>query len=104
MRGLCDLAHRAWRGRGLRHWGSLPLHGQVSITRGYSRVSLCLDLFDCASDAERSMISTPRTLVFGGLVGGYHENSIHGRYETRCHNSRSFGWTLPLPDPSSICG
>src|SRR5262249_49882608 len=23
------------------------------------------------------MISSPRTLVFGGLVGGYHENSVH---------------------------
>src|SRR6516165_954473 len=25
------------------------------------------------------MISSPQTLVFGGLVGGYHENSVHGR-------------------------
>src|SRR5262244_2073804 len=57
MRGLCDLAHRAWRGRGLRHWGSLPLHGQVSITRGYSLVSLCLVLFDCASHASEAWCS-----------------------------------------------
>jgi hypothetical protein len=36
------------------------------------------------------MISKPaRTLVFGGLVGRYHENSVRGRYETRCNNSRS---------------
>src|SRR5262249_34368482 len=54
MRGMCDLAHRAWRGRGLRHWGSLPLHGQVSITRGYSVVSLCLVLFDCAHASDAS--------------------------------------------------
>src|SRR5215831_170569 len=53
-RGLCDLAHRAWRGRGLRHWGPPPLHGQVSITRGYSLVSLCLVLFDCAHASEAS--------------------------------------------------
>ena len=38
----------------------------VSIAKGYSPVSLCLALFDCASHTERSMISTPRMLVFGG--------------------------------------
>jgi putative tryptophan/tyrosine transport system substrate-binding protein len=32
------------------------------------------------------MISSPRTLVFGGLVGGYHENSVHGRIVNDCRS------------------
>ena len=52
-----------------RHGGSRRFTAGVSITRGYSPVSLCLALFDCASHAERSMISSPRTLVFGGVSG-----------------------------------
>src|SRR5215471_2278825 len=68
MRGLCDLAHRAWRGRGLRHWGSLPLHGQVSVTRGYSLVSLCLVLFDCADASDASFKRPERWCSAGDEV------------------------------------
>ena len=30
------------------------------------------------------MISHPRTLALGGLMGGYHENFVHGRTVCRC--------------------
>jgi hypothetical protein len=41
--------------------------GDSVIAKGYSRVSLCLNLLDCAPSPDRSMIlHAPRTLVFGG--------------------------------------
>jgi hypothetical protein len=34
--------------------------GDLVIAKGYSRVSLCLNLLDCAPHCERSMISSAR--------------------------------------------
>src|SRR5215471_14610292 len=44
------------------------------------------------------MISSPRTLVFGGLAGGYHENSIHGR--TAPSGTCSADWRSRWPAPT----
>src|SRR5215813_10920781 len=52
------------------------------------------------------MISSPRTPVFGGLVGGYHENSVHGR--TAASGTCSADWRSRWPAsrayPSQIHG
>jgi hypothetical protein len=59
--------------------GRIRICNMMPIARDYSRASH----FYLRVSQERSMISsTPGTLVFCGLVGGYHENFLHGR--TNC--------------------
>jgi hypothetical protein len=55
----------------------------VPIAKAYSRVSQTF--FDCASHVSEAWFECPRTLVFGGRMGGYHENSAHnGRRSMMC--------------------
>src|SRR5262249_50774498 len=72
----------------------------ASITKGYSPVSLCLALFDCAPHAERSMIFKSPDAGFGGQVGGYHENSAHSRIVNNC---RCRSWRRSGLRPG-VCG
>src|SRR5262249_23198404 len=63
----------------------------MPIARGYSRA---FNLFYLRV-SDRSIISSPRTLVFGGLVGGDHENSVHGR--SAPSGTCSADWRSRLP-------